>query len=289
MDDLRVGVWVRSERRRLGLRQTDLGVLAGVSASTVSRVENGHVSELTVRVTRAVAAAVGIQLPFAPRSLRGAAIERQVDWRHATLVESVVGRLSRLGWESVVEYSFNHYGDRGSVDVLSWNSEARALLVVEVKSDLRNLQQTLHALDVKRRVVPRLVRAENGWKFDFVGVVMVLADLRAERHRIERHESTFDAGLPARTVEVKRWLARPVGPLRGLWFLPIPRPVGAIRQSAGHGRVRRVPGFTDGRSGDLRPNVVRSVSVSRPVPKPQRRLCTGLETAADEKDASSRE
>ena len=53
MDDLRTGEWVRSERRRAGLRQADLGALAGVSASTVSRFENGRVLELTfVRLAR---------------------------------------------------------------------------------------------------------------------------------------------------------------------------------------------------------------------------------------------
>lgn len=161
MDDLRVGAWVRIERRRAGLRQADLGARAGVSPSTVSRVENGLISELTMRATRAVAAAVGIQLPFAPRSMRGAQIGRQIDWRHAALVEAVVELLAPLGWEPTVEYSFNHYGDRGSVDVLAWHPETRALLVVEVKSDLRNLQETLHALDVKRRVVPRLIQAEK--------------------------------------------------------------------------------------------------------------------------------
>lgn len=93
--------------------------------------------------------------------MRGAQIGRQIDWRHAALVEAVVELLAPLGWEPTVEYSFNHYGDRGSVDVLAWHPETRALLVVEVKSDLRNLQETLHALDVKRRVVPRLIQAEK--------------------------------------------------------------------------------------------------------------------------------
>jgi len=100
------------------------------------------------------------------------------------------------------------------VDVLAWHSQARALFVVEVKSDLRDTQDTFHALDVKRRVVPRLFEAEKGLRFDCLGIVMVLADLRVERQRVERHGSTFDAGLPARTVDVRRWLQRPVGPLR---------------------------------------------------------------------------
>lgn len=128
------------------------------------------------------------------------------------------------------------------MDVLAWRPEARALLIVETKSDLRNVQETLHALDVKLRVVPRLVRSERGWQADAVGVVMVLADLRVERQRVDRHRSTFDAVLPARTVEVRRWLERPAGPLRGLSFLQISQPMGVMREPAGHGRVRRAAG-----------------------------------------------
>ena len=270
MEDLRIGAWVRSERRRLGMRQADLAQRAGVSRTTVSRVENGLFSELTITAARAVADAVGIMLPFAPRSLRGASIERQIDWRHAALIETVLGRLTRLGWHTAVEYSFNDFGDRGSVDVLAWEPDARALLIVEVKSDLRNVQETLHALDIKRRVVPRLLQRDRGWRADAVGLVMVLADLRVERQRIDRHRSTFDAALPSRTVEVRRWLERPVGPLRGVWFLQIVRPTGAKQQPAGHGRVRRAGGGAGassergGRLGGL-PPPAREADLGAPV------------------------
>jgi transcriptional regulator with XRE-family HTH domain len=238
MDDQQVGQWVRSERRRQQLRQADLAECAGVSRTTVSRVECGRLSELTISSARAVAGAVGIQLPFAPRSPRGTSIERQIDWRHAALVESTVRRLSALGWETTVEYSFNDYGDRGSIDVLGWHARARALLIVEVKSELRNVQETLHTLDIKCRVVPRLLRGERGWNAASVGVVVVLADLAVERRRVESHSSTFDSAFPARTVEVRRWMKSPGGPLRGIWFLAISRTAGAKHGPLGRERVR---------------------------------------------------
>ena len=137
------------------------------------------------------------------------------------------------------EYSFNHNGDRGSVDVLAWHRDARALLIVEAKSDLRNVQETLHTLDIKRRVVPGLARADRGWRTESLGVVMVLSDLRVERERVDRHAATFNAALPARTVAVRRWLENPVGSLGGVWFLQIARQMGATREPAGNGRIRR--------------------------------------------------
>jgi transcriptional regulator with XRE-family HTH domain len=236
MEDLRIGAWIRAERRRLGLRQSDLAIRARVSEQTVGRIERGQLARVTVAKVRSVAAAAQIQLPFAPRSWRGAAADRQLDWRHAALVEVVVATLKADGWEVMPEWSFNHFGDRGSVDVLAWHSGLRALLIVEVKSDIRNVQESLRALDVKCRVVPRLMRAGNGWAAAAVGVVLVVADVRAERNRIDRHRATFASVLPARTVEVKRWLRQPVGPLRGIWFLQIPRPVALVHGSSARER-----------------------------------------------------
>lgn len=226
----------------MGLRQADLAAAASVSDSTVSRVESGAFGSLSLGTVRAVAGVVGIQLTVSPRSLRGASIERQIDWRHAALVDAVVTKLTLAGWETAVEYSFNYFGDRGSVDVLGWHAGSRSLLVVEVKSELRNVQATLHALDIKRRVMPSLVLSEKGWAAKFLGVVLVLADVRVERQRVDRHEAVFHATLPARTVEIKRWLESPARPLRGIWFLQIPHPRGAIQRAAGHGGVRRPRG-----------------------------------------------
>jgi transcriptional regulator with XRE-family HTH domain len=260
MDDLRIGAWIRAERRRLGLRQTDLAILARVSEQTVGRIERGQLGRVTVAKVRSVAAAAQILLPFAPRSLRGAPADRQRDWRHAALVEAVVAYLKAEGWEVVPEWSFNHFGDRGSVDVLAWHPTARALLIVEVKSDIRDVQEALRALDVKRRAVPRLARAENRWDAVSLGVLLVLDDARTERNRIDRHRATFASALPARTVEVKRWLRQPAGALRGIWFLKIPRPMALVHGSTAR---ERQPGPRKGSPSQPRDVINPGTSVRR--------------------------
>lgn len=169
---------------------------------------------------RAIAAAVGIDLPFAPRG-RGAQLDRWVDEEHSAMVELVVDCLARVGWEVMVEFSFNDYGDRGSVDVLAWRAEVDALLVVEVKSRLANLQETCRSLDIKARVVPRLVAHARGWHPRLVGVVLVVPESTRERAAVARRVGTFAAAYPSRTLAVREWLRRPIGPLRGLWFLRI--------------------------------------------------------------------
>jgi hypothetical protein len=60
------------------------------------------------------------------------------------------------------EVSFNHYGDRGSCDLVALHPGAQALLVVEVKSRLGDVQDTLRRLDTKARLGPMLAE-QLGW------------------------------------------------------------------------------------------------------------------------------
>jgi DNA-binding XRE family transcriptional regulator len=111
-DDIRIGVSIRLLQERSRQRQIDIAQAVGVSRQCVSLLECGHVDALNVRTVRAIAAAVGIDLPFAPRG-RGVQIDRLVDEEHSSMVDAVVRHLSGQGWQTMVEFSFNDFGDRG--------------------------------------------------------------------------------------------------------------------------------------------------------------------------------
>jgi hypothetical protein len=89
--------------------------------------------------------------------------------------------VSVLGWQTVLEYTFQHFGERGSVDVLAWRPDVRALLLVEVKPDLDDLQDMLSALDRKARLVPRLIATERAWQAE--------CRWRSPRHARMQHQS----------------------------------------------------------------------------------------------------
>src|SRR5688572_2019460 len=50
----------------------------------------------------------------------GEGLDRLRDRRHAALVDLLVARLRRDGWEVATEVSFNVYGERGSIDILAF-------------------------------------------------------------------------------------------------------------------------------------------------------------------------
>jgi len=241
VDDIKVGEVVRTVRRRRGLRQRDVAAATGVSQWSVSAVERGRLEQLTLGTIRRVCSALEIGTPLAPR-WRGVELPRLLDARHAALVEEVVARLSALGWVTVLEYTFQHFGERGSVDVLAWRPDARALLVVEVKTDLDDLQAMLSAIDRKARLVPRLVAAERNWVASAGGAILVMPEGSTSRWQVSRHPAVFAAAFPARNNEIRRWIEAPTaaGPLRGVWFLQSRARATGMEEVSKSGGSRRV-------------------------------------------------
>lgn len=236
MDDRRVGRLVRAVRQRRNLRQSDLARQAGTSQKTVSEIELGRVESVRLVVIRRVATALDVSISL-DAWWRGGEADRLVDRAHASLVEAVAAYLVASGWEVIPEFSFNVYGDRGSVDILAWHPGERILLVVEVKSLLTDLQETLSTMSKKTRVVPGFVESQTGWRPLHVAKLIVVADTRANRSVVARHAATFDAAFPARSREVRTWLRSPSGSLGGLWFLSSSGPRTAM--TTARARVRR--------------------------------------------------
>lgn len=224
-----------------------------MSQSSVSKLERGQIEHLRLETIRPMCRALDMSISLEPR-WRGSDLDRLLDAEHAMLVEECVRRLRADGWEPLVEYSFNHFGDRGSVDVVAWHAARRALLIVEVKSRIVDIQALTGAIDRKVRVVPGLLARDRRWRAAHVGVVLVIAETTANRQQVRRHPATFGVAFPAGTVEVRRWLRSPDGSLRGTWFLRPSSQRTDMRKSGGPRRVRvpRAP------STDADPSVGRS-------------------------------
>lgn len=218
MDDLTAGRVLRAVRLRRGWRQGDVAVRAGLSQQEVSEAELGRFEDLTVRSLRRIGRALDVELPFAPR-WRGPELDRLLDARHAAIVDLVVRELTALGWVTRPEWSFNHFGERGSVDVLAWHPEFRALLIVEVKTRIVDVQDLLATHDRKVRVARILAPVEPGWAPTCVGRLLVLPEGSTARDAVRRHAATFSSVYPGRNREARAWLRRPVGPLGAILFV----------------------------------------------------------------------
>jgi transcriptional regulator with XRE-family HTH domain len=219
-DDVALGRQVRDIRVAKNLRQADVADRAGVTRELVSEIERGLVAAVRVCDLRAVSRA--LEMPsIVMLGWRLPEVERLRDRVHSALVEEAARRLEGEGWTVRVEYSFNVYGDRGRADLLAWHPETRTLLIVEAKSRLWDIQETLGALDQKRRVLPQLAADEFGWRGKNVAVILVLPELSTHHHVVQTHRATFDSVLPERGRAINSWVGRPDRAMHGIWFLPI--------------------------------------------------------------------
>ena len=238
MSDFRLGRIARALRHRLDRRQADIAGRAGVSQDSVSRVERGDVDRVTVGKLRRILAAVDAELVLQVR-WRGGELDRLLDEGHATLVGTVAEILAALGWEVRLEVSYSVYAERGSIDVLGWRLGSRHLIVVEVKTEIASVEETLRRHDSKVRLGARIAGERFGWTPRVVARLLVVPSGSTVRRRIARHDGIFSRAYPLRGRELRAWLREPAASAGGLMFLSLTHGVRGRRRPIARRRVRR--------------------------------------------------
>jgi hypothetical protein len=180
---------------------------------------------------------------------RGGDLERLIDAQHARLVEMATNWLGGHAWQVVPEVSYSIFGERGSIDLVGWHLATSTLLVVEVKSEITSVEETLRRHDVKVRLGPRIVDERFQWRPAVVARLLVVPDHRTIRRQVESRSAIFGRAYPERTVAVRRWLRRPIGPIGGLVFLSDTNSVRSGRVRAIRKRVR-IPSTSVARSSE---------------------------------------
>jgi transcriptional regulator with XRE-family HTH domain len=172
MTDQRLGNAVRRVRIRLGWRQDDVAAKARVSQSTVSRLERGHLESLSMDVIRRVAGAVDVQVAVIPR-WRGGDLDRLLNAGHSVLHNEVAAmfRDEFPEWTIAPEVSFAIRGERGVIDLVAWHAEARALLIIELKTDIVDVNELLGTFDRKRRLAWQIAPDPRVEPDDCLGLV----------------------------------------------------------------------------------------------------------------------
>lgn len=218
VDDFRLGTVIRLVRQGRGWRQEDLSRRAGVSRSFVSRLERGQIGPQSIDSVRRVAGALHIRIDLVPR-WRGGDLDRLLSRRHSALHEAVAEwfREELPTWVLAPEVSFAFYAERGVIDILAWHPGRRALLVIELKTEIVDVNELLGTFDRKRRLAAK-VAATRGWDPVSVSAWLIISDSRTNRRRVGAHTAMLAAALPGDARAVRAWLRDPVGMVAGLGF-----------------------------------------------------------------------
>jgi len=218
VDDLAIGRLFREIRLRLDWPQKVVAARARISDGAYSAIERGLFDTVPLGKLRRVAAVLEVRLPLEPR-WRGAAVDRILSSRHAQMTEAVARMLIDAGWEVRPEVSFSHYGERGVVDLVAWHAASRTILLIELKTELVDINDLLAVTDRRRRLAATIVEP-FGWVPAAIASWVVVAEGRTNRRRLEKHRSAIRSAFPIDGRSIAGWLKRPEHPHFALWFLP---------------------------------------------------------------------
>ena len=217
MDLLRLGSALRVVRVKRGWRQRDVASRSGCSQPFVSKLERGHLGRVRIGDLVRVAAVLEVRLDLRAH-WRGSALDRLLANRHSAMHEIVSSVLLRHDWEVASEVSFSIYGERGVIDVVGWHAAARTLLIVELKTELVDVNNLLETSDRRERLA-RTIARDRGWDPSAVASWIVLAESRTNRRRLAAHRTVLRTAFPHDGRSVRGWLADPTRRLRALSFL----------------------------------------------------------------------
>jgi transcriptional regulator with XRE-family HTH domain len=221
MESVRVGRTVRALRHRLNWTQSELARRAGVSQSLISLIERGRIESIAIGKLVAVLRALDADLVVFAR-WRGGDLDRLLDEAHATILGVTARLLVERHWVIEAEVTYAIDREIGSIDLLAWLPATSTVLVVEVKSDLVSVEETLRRHDAKARLAARIAAERFGWQARMVVRMLVLPEGTTPRRRVARHDSVLQRAYPVRGQAARNWLSAPDGPRGILLFVPSP-------------------------------------------------------------------
>src|SRR6476620_12303835 len=188
MDELqRVGASIRAVRVKRRWTQERLAHAARVGTPTIRRLERGHLEGMRLGTLVKVAKALDVRISVSAR-WRAGDLDRLLNSAHSQLHESVAGWFATElpEWILVPEVSFAFYSERGIVDILAWHPARRALLIIELKTDIVDVNELVGTMDVRRRLARRIA-LERGWDPITISTWVIVAGGRTNQARLAAH------------------------------------------------------------------------------------------------------
>jgi transcriptional regulator with XRE-family HTH domain len=201
-------------RRALGWTQAELGRRAGVSQAFVSMVENMRVSDLTFDSATRLLEVMGARLTVGVSAPVLADREPQRDPAHVRCTSYVVARLKQAGWQTTTEVEIGGDRSRGWIDVLAYHAQYRLVVVIEVKTEARDLGAIERTLGWYEREAWAAAR-RLGWQPSRVVGCLLLLATEMNEARIGDNHAAFSAGFPIRATSLRQILADEASVQRG--------------------------------------------------------------------------
>ena len=239
-----VGQVLGDARRIIGWSQRELARRSSVSQSAVSRLERGRPCGLELEALDRIASALGgtLRVGFDAPFLADRA--RQLDSVHARCIAHVATRLRRLGWELATEVEIDGRYGPGWIDVLAFHELSGVMLVVEIKTEIRDIgriQRTLGWYEHRAWLAAR----QRGWRVRRSHAALLLLATDVVDARLRENRAIVDVAFPGRAADLVAIANDPgpaaVGPPSIAMIDPLSRRDDWLRPTRLDGRRVRAP------------------------------------------------
>jgi transcriptional regulator with XRE-family HTH domain len=241
---LRLGILIADLRRAIGWSQRELAARAGVSQGLVSAIENGRLPTITLATATRLLEAMGARLILDVAAPFLGDRQLQCDPAHVRCVTHVARRLGKAGWQVATEVEIGGDRSRGWIDILAFPPVTHVLLVIEIKTEIRDLGAIERTIGWYERESWAAAR-RRGWRpSQSVGALMVLATT-ANDERFGQNRDALAYGFPMRARELSTLVSTGVarsGPRRAVAMIdPGSRRADWLRRSRLDGRRSPAP------------------------------------------------
>ena len=210
---------IRETRLAIGWTQKDLALRASTSQATLSRVEAGRIERADLATIGRLLDALQVRAEIKLEAPFLADRQRPRDRAHAYCVAFLARRLTISGWVAEREVEIQGKRSHGWIDVLAYRYRDRALLVIEMKTEIEDLGRIERSLGWYVREGPWAAHQFGWYPRQSIGALIVL-DTRATADRLRLNREAIAQSFPLRAEWLTRCLhgetALPQRPLRAL-------------------------------------------------------------------------
>lgn len=194
-----VGRVIRDARLLVRWTQQELGRRAEVSQSRISRIEGGRCRSVRVVEIDALFVSLGVRYALDATLPQGLLFVR--DAVHARCATYVQRRLEADGWLVRREVEIGGDRSRGWIDVLAFHPISRILLVIEIKTEIRDIGALERSLNWYAREASR-VALRFGWRATAIQAGALVLATVANDGAIRANRPAIEVAFAGRALEV---------------------------------------------------------------------------------------
>ncbi len=203
-----LGAAAADARSSRGWSRQRLAREAGVSRSLVYLVERGEAASIEAYVRIASALRLEFDAKLVDPRRRSLAQRRDDDPVHAAMGEIEARILRGHGFDVALDEPYQHFQFAGRADLVAWDLDRRALLHIENKTRLPNVQEIAGSFGAKRVYLGPVLAERLGvgrWRSE-THVIVALWSAEV-LHTVRLRHATFASICPDMPDALVAWLA----------------------------------------------------------------------------------